>query len=246
MGIDGKVAVVTGGTGALGSSMVRVLAREGYRVCFTYRTHEDKARALEAENRSPEWPEPRGFQMDVTNGAAVASLAEKIEREEGPVHVLVNNAGTSQVLPFALIEEKDWDALMDVNLKGLFLVTKAFIRGMIRRRRGSVVNIGSLAGMRMLEVPVHYAAAKSAVVGFTLSLAREVGRYGIRVNAAVPGLMEGGVGENVPENLREEYRHFCSLGRLGKPEELAELVAFLASERASYVNGQAIFLDGGI
>ena len=246
MASDAKVAVVTGGTGALGAAIVRALAWEGYRVCFTYRTREEKARALEAEERQGAQIAPLGFCLDVTDAAAAVALAERIEKDEGPVEVLVNNAGTSQVLPFALIEERDWDALMEVNVKGLFVVTKAFIRGMIRRRRGAVVNIGSLAGMRMLEVPVHYATAKSAVVGFTLSLARELGRYGIRVNAAVPGLMEGGVGENVPENLREEYRKFCSLGRLGRPEELAELVSFLAGDRASYINGQAIFLDGGI
>jgi len=243
---DAGVAVVTGGTGAMGSAMVRVLAREGYRVCFTYKNHEDRALALAAEGWPKGCPAPKGFHLDMVDPESVAALAALIEREEGPVEVLVNNAGITQVLPFALIEPEDWDTMMEVNLKGLFLVTKAFIRGMIRRKRGAVVNIGSLAGMRMLDVPVHYATAKSAVVGFTLSLAKEVARFGIRVNAAVPGLMEGGVGENVPESQREEYRRYCSLGRMGKPEELAELVAFLASPRASYINGQAIFLDGGI
>jgi len=162
------------------------------------------------------------------------------------VDILINNAGVTQVMPFALIEEEDWDRIMDVNVKGMFLVTKAFVRGMIRRKTGSIVNLGSLAGMRVLEVPVHYATAKSAVVGFTLALARELSRYGIRVNAVVPGLLAGGVSSNVPEPQRRDYLDHCTLGRAGTSQEVAQLIAFLASERASYINAQAIHIDGGI
>jgi 3-oxoacyl-[acyl-carrier protein] reductase len=150
------------------------------------------------------------------------------------------------VLPFAMIEEDDWDRMMDVNVKGMFLVTKAFARGLIRRKRGSIVNVSSLAGVRMLEVPVHYATAKSAVVGFTLSLARELGRYKVRVNAVVPGMLTDGVSVNVPEKQQAEYKQYCALSRVGTPEEVGELIAFLASERAGYINGQAIHVDGGI
>ena len=164
----------------------------------------------------------------------------------GPVDVLVNNAGVTQVMPFAMIEEADWDRVMDVNVKGMFLVTKAFGRGMIRRRSGSIVNIGSLAGMRVLEVPVHYAAAKSAVLGFTLSLARELGRYNVRVNAVVPGMLTAGVSTNIPAKQQEKYKEFCCLSRAGTPQEVAELVAFLASDRSSFINAQSIFADGGI
>jgi NAD(P)-dependent dehydrogenase (short-subunit alcohol dehydrogenase family) len=136
--------------------------------------------------------------------------------------------------------------MMNVNVKGMFLVTKAFARSMIRRKTGCIINIGSLAGMRMLEVPVHYATAKSAVVGFTLALARELGRYNIRVNAAVPGMLEGGVSDNIPDKQREQYIDYCALSRAGRCEEVAELVAFLASDRSSYINAQSILIDGGI
>jgi NAD(P)-dependent dehydrogenase (short-subunit alcohol dehydrogenase family) len=184
--------------------------------------------------------------LDVLNGAEAQQLAATIEQDLGPVDILVNNAGLTQVMPFALIEEEDWDLMMNVNVKGMFLVTKAFVRPMIRRQRGAIVNLGSLAGVRVLEVPVHYATAKSAVMGFTLSLAREMARYHIRVNAVVPGLLTDGVSEQVPDKQRIDYEQHCTLGRAGTPAEVAELVAFLASDRAAYINAQAIQVDGGI
>jgi len=188
----------------------------------------------------------KSYPLDVLDAKAAVDLARQIEQALGPIDILVNNAGLSQVMPFALIEEKDWDLMMDVNVKGMFLVTKAFLRGMIRRKCGNVINIGSLAGMRMLDVPVHYATAKSAVVGFTLSLAREMSRYNIRVNAVVPGMLTAGVAVNVPAKQREEYCRYCAQARPGEPAEVAELVAFLASDRSSYINAQAINVDGGI
>jgi 3-oxoacyl-[acyl-carrier protein] reductase len=238
-------AFVTGGTGAVGMAIVRCLAGQGAHVAFSYNQHVDKAHQLEKElavgNRMV-----KGYALDVADAAGVSRVAEQIEQELGPVDILVNNAGVTQIMPFALIEEADWDQIMDVNVKGMFLVTKAFVRGMIRRKNGAIVNLGSLAGARVLEVPVHYATAKSAVVGFTLSLARELARYHIRVNAVVPGLLEGGVSSHVPDKQREDYIQHCTTGRAGKPEEVADLVAFLASDRASYINAQVIHIDGGI
>jgi 3-oxoacyl-[acyl-carrier protein] reductase len=242
--LKGRTAFVTGGSGAVGGAIVRVLAREGAAVAYSY--HSNAARAADLDAELAGGARVRSYPLDVLDGPAAAALAEQIDEELGPVDILVNNAGVTQVMPLALIEEADWDRVMDVNVKGTFLVTKAFVRGMIRRRRGAIVNMGSLAGMRVLEVPVHYATAKSAIVGFTLSLAREVGRYGIRVNAVVPGMLTEGVSVNVPERSQEEYKRFCTLSRAGRPEEVAELVAFLASDRASYINAQAIFIDGGL
>ncbi|MCL2641795.1 MAG: SDR family oxidoreductase [Phycisphaerales bacterium] len=243
--LKGKTAFITGGSGALGAAIVRVFCRENCRVAFSYKNHPERARELETELRGL-GGELRAYPLDVLDAKACVETAAKIEQELGPVDVLVNNAGSTQILPFAMIEEKDWDHAMDVNVKGTFLVTKAFARGMIRRKSGSIVNIGSLAGMRMLEVPVHYATAKSAMVGFTLSLAREFGRYCIRVNAVAPGMLDGGVSVNVPAKQRDEYMRYCASSRMGQPAEVAELVAFLASDRATYLNAQTILIDGGI
>ena len=241
--LKGRTAFVTGGTGAIGAAIVRSLAGHGARVTFSFLNEEDKARAVEKELGGDR---VKAYPLDVLDKTGSLKTAEQIERDFGPVDILVNNAGITQVMPFALIEEEDWDRMMDVNVKGMFLITKAFVRGMIRRKKGAVVNLGSLAGMRVLEVPVHYATAKSAVVGFTLSLARELSRYNIRVNTVVPGLLEGGVSSNVPDKQREDYFQHCTVGRAGRPEEVAELVAFLASDRAGYINAQAIHIDGGI
>ena len=243
--LEGKTAFVTGGSGAVGQAIVRVLVREGCRVAYSYRNHGEKAQALDAELAAA-GAVVRSYPLDVTDGEAVNATTSTIEQEFGEVDTLVNNAGVAQVLPFAMIEEQDWDHVMDVNVKGMFLVTKAFARGMIRRRAGSIVNVGSLAGVRMLDVPVHYATAKSAVVGFTLSLARELGRYHIRVNAVIPGMLTSGVSVNVPARQQEEYKRHCALSRAGDPGEVAELVAFLASDRSSYINAQAIQVDGGV
>lgn len=240
-----KVAFVTGGSGVLGQAIIRVLVREGCKVTYSYKSEAHKAAQLEQELVAGGAVVKSHF-LDVTDAQASTRLEKQIEADLGPVDILVNNAGIAQVMPFAMIEEQDWDMLMDVNVKGMFLVTKAFVRGMIRRKRGSIVNVSSLAGIRMLEVPVHYATAKSAVVGFTMALARELGRYNIRVNAVAPGMLDGGVSDNIPTRQREQYVTYCALSRAGTCEEVAELIAFLASDRSSYINAQSILIDGGI
>jgi 3-oxoacyl-[acyl-carrier protein] reductase len=128
----------------------------------------------------------------------------------------------------------------------MFLVTQAVVRGMIAAKSGVIINIGSIAGKRLLEVPVHYASAKAAVSGFTLSLAKELARYGIRVNTVTPGMLAQGVGQMVPEKKKEEYLRYCAAGRPGEPEEVARVVGFLAGDGAGYINAQEIIVDGGL
>jgi NAD(P)-dependent dehydrogenase (short-subunit alcohol dehydrogenase family) len=162
------------------------------------------------------------------------------------VDVLVNNAGFGQVVPLALMEEADWDRMIDTHVKGAFLCSQAVLRGMVRRKYGRIVNIGSLAGVKMMQAPVHYATAKAALRGFTEALAKEVGRYGITVNCVAPGILDEGVSDHLPPARREEYLRHCALRRTGSLEEVAEAIAFIASDRNSYMNGATVVLDGAV
>ena len=235
-----KSVFVTGGSGALGAAIVRKMAEYGWKTAFSYHTSEERAKALAAETGA------LALQADLENAEAVTAMAEALERDFGVPDALVNNAGKTSIMPFALLETEDWDAAMAVNLRSMFLTTHTLVRGMIRRGSGAIVNMSSLAGQRLLDVPVTYATSKSGVMGFTLGLAREVARYNIRVNAVAPGMLDGGVSVNVPEQSKNEYLRYCMAGRPGRCDEVAEVVEFLCSDRASYVNGQLIHINGGI
>ncbi|MFC1745618.1 SDR family NAD(P)-dependent oxidoreductase [Candidatus Riflebacteria bacterium] len=243
--LRGKTALITGGSGALGSAIARTFGREGATVAFSYNRGEEKAKALYDELSENE-VRAYMYKAELLNKGDWEGIVKDLEEKEGGIDILVNNAAVAQVMGFPLIDEEDWDLLMNVNIKGPFVVTKAVVRRMISRRKGCIVNIGSLAGEKIMEVPVHYATTKSAVNGFTRSLAFELSRFNIRVNSVIPGLLNQGVGLNVPEKQRNDYCRFCTLKRIGEPSEVAEVVAFVASDRASYLNAQAIFVDGGI
>ena len=173
-------------------------------------------------------------------------MVRELESAWGGIDILVNNAGVTQNLPLALLEEEDWDHVMDTNVKGTFLTTKAVIRGMIRRKSGVVLNIGSLAGVRMIEAPIHYCASKAALKGLTEALAKEVARHHVRVLCLAPGLLEDGVGRNLPDYRLADYLRHCALGRVGTFEEVARFAAFLVSDAASYMTGETILMDGGV
>ncbi|HEX2865567.1 MAG TPA: 3-oxoacyl-ACP reductase family protein [Ignavibacteriales bacterium] len=243
--LEGKSVIVTGGTGAVGSALCDVLSREGASVAFNYEKNKDKA--LEVQSHIEEnGRRALAFQCSVLDKEGVAQMVKKTAEEFGKIDILVNNAGIVQVMPFPLIEEEEWDLVMDVNVKGMFIVTKEVVRHMVMQRSGVIINMGSIGGVRLLEVPVHYAASKAAVGGFSIALAKELARYNIRVNTVVPGMLSGGVGLNVPEKQYNEYMKYCAAARPGKPEEVAEYVAFLVSDRAQYINAQNLLIDGGL
>lgn len=243
--LDGRVALVTGGSRGLGRAICLALAREGADVAFNYsRNDADAADLLERIQSAG----VRGWasKTSVLDRVGLQQLARTLEADAGQIDILVNNAGVGQVVPLALMEEEDWDRVMSVNVKGAFLTTQAVMRGMIKRRRGRILSISSLAGVKMMEAPVHYAASKAALKGFTEALAKEIGRYGITVNCLAPGILEEGVSTNLPESRLADYLRHCALGRKGSFEECAEVVAFLVSDKNSYMNGATIVLDGGV
>ena len=239
--LTGKTALVTGGSRGLGRALVETFAREGARVAFSYARDDAGAEAtVEAA------PGAKAFRVSVLDVPGTDAMIEAIEQEWGAVDILVNNAGISQNLPLALMEEEDWDRMMSVNVKGTFLTSRAALRGMIRRKRGVVLNIGSLVAVRMMEAPVHYCASKAAIKGLSEALAKEVARYGIRVLCLAPGLLEDGVGRNLPDYRLADYLKHCSLGRLGGLAEVARFAAFLVSDANSYMSGETVVIDGGV
>jgi 3-oxoacyl-[acyl-carrier protein] reductase len=235
-----KNVLVTGGAGFIGKEICRLFKAYNANVIFTYFKSESKAQQLTDEIGC------KSISVNLEDVKDIKLKIEKLYSEINRIDILVNNAAISQILPLSMLEEEDVDKVFDINLKGTLFVTKAVIRGMIRNKSGVIVNMGSLAGNRMLDVPVTYAMSKAAINGFTISLASELKKFGIRVNSVVPGLMEGGVATGVPDDLREDFIKHCATGRAGKAIEVAELVCFLASEKASYINGQNITIDGGI
>jgi 3-oxoacyl-[acyl-carrier protein] reductase len=243
--LAGKVVLVTGGSRGLGRAMVECFAREGAAVAFNHARSDEEARATCAEVEAA-GGRARAWRCSVLDRAGLRAMVAEIEESLGPIDALINNAGVGQVLPLALMEEEDWDRMLDTHVKGAFLATQAVLRGMIRRRGGAILNITSLAGTKMIEAPVHYCTAKAALRGLTESLAKEIGKYGIRVNALAPGLLDAGVADNVPDDNRREYVEFCSLGRTGTCAEVAELAAFLISPRNSYMSGATVLADGGL
>ncbi len=243
--LAGRTALVTGGSRGLGRAICVALAREGAAVAFNYSKDEEAA----AETlRGIEACGVRGwsFKVSVLDRVGMQALVKQVEQDAGKIDILVNNAGIGQVVPLALMEEEDWDRVMDTNVKGAFIATKAVLRGMVREKRGRILNIGSLAGVKMMQAPVHYSAAKAALKGFTEALAKEIGRYGITVNCLAPGVLDEGVSGNLPAARRDEYLRHCALGRLGTCEEVADFAAMLVSDRNSFMNGATVVLDGGV
>ncbi len=244
-GLAGKRVVVTGATRGLGLAIALAMTRAGAKVAITYRRSAEDAEAARAAIAAV-GAEPVVFQGAVADAAHVKATVAAVQAAWGGVDVLVNNAGGTQILPIALLEESDWDEVVDASAKGTYLWSRACLRSMIRARSGVILNVGSFASERVIEAPVHYAAAKAAVRGLTEALAREVGRYGIRVNLLAPGMLDVGMTLALPRHRVDEYLAQCPAGRLGRADELAAWAVFLASDAAGFITGAKIAVDGGV
>ena len=243
IGIDltGRVAFITGGTRGIGLAVARTLHAAGAKVAITGRDLE-RARAVAAEIGE----RAAGFACDVAIGTQVEAAIAAAERDVGPVDILVNNAGLTRDNLLLRLTEADWDAVLDANLKGAFHTTRAVLKGMMKRRRGRIINITSIVGLTGNPGQANYAASKAGLIGFTKTVAKEYASRGILANCVAPGFIETDMTGALPDEARATLLEDIALGRLGGADDVAGAVLFLASDLAGYITGQVLVVDGGL
>ncbi|MEO3848391.1 3-oxoacyl-ACP reductase FabG [Streptomyces sp. B8F3] len=239
------VALVAGGSRGIGRAVALRLAQDGYDVAVCYASDDSAAREVEKEI-SATGRRALVRRTDVADPDAVEAFVDAVEDTLGPVRAAVTSAAVLRDQPLKLMEDEDWHDVLRTNLDGVFHVCRAVVGDMVERRRGAIVTLSSVAGLHGNAGQTNYAASKAGIVGFTKSLAREVGRYGIRVNTVAPGFIATDPVLALEPDIRERFAQRIALGRLGRPEEVADLVSFLISERAGYLTGATFTIDGGM
>lgn len=240
---EGQVALVTGATRGIGAAIALELATRGLKVIGTATSDEGAARINAALS---DFPGCRGATLNVNDAAAAEALIDAIVKEHGGLQVLVNNAGITRDMLAMRLKDEDWDAVLDTNLKSVFKMSRAVMRPMMKQRYGRIINITSVVGASGNPGQSNYAAAKAGVAGMSRALAQELGSRNITVNCVAPGFIDTDMTKELPDAQREALQGKIALGRLGKPEEIAAVVGFLATPAAAYVTGATLHVNGGM
>ncbi|GEN68740.1 MULTISPECIES: 3-oxoacyl-[acyl-carrier-protein] reductase [Chryseobacterium] len=242
--LEGKVALITGATRGIGKGIAEVFAQHGAKIAFTYAGSVDKAKELEASLSSV--TQIKGYQSDASDYDAAQQLVDDVMKEFGQIDILINNAGITKDNLLLRMSKEDWDQVLRVNLDSVFNLTKAVIKPMMKARSGSIINMTSVVGIKGHAGQANYAASKAGVIGFTKSVALELGSRNIRCNAIAPGFIETEMTAVLDEKIVQEWREGIPMKRGGQPADVANACVFLGSEMASYISGQTLNVDGGM
>jgi len=242
--LTGKRALITGGSRGIGKALCEVFAREGADIAFLYNANDEAAadtvKRVEAYGRKA-----KAFKVSVTDRDGLKGLVKTLVEEWGGIDILINNAAINKADSFMTTTEKAWREIIEVNVNGLYYVTKPVIKQMMRQRSGRIINITSIAAIRAVPTSVHYATSKAAGIGFTKCLSREAASFGVDVNGIAAGIYDTDLGHSLPSVMLDTYKNWVAKGRMGRPEELAEFAAFMASDRNTFMLGEVVTLDGG-
>lgn len=243
--LEGKVAIITGGSRGIGKAIVDAFASQGASVAFTYLSSREKAEAIASE-----WQDKganvEAYYSDASSFVHAESLVPSVLEKFGRIDILVNNAGITNDTLLLRMDEEQWSSVIDTNLKSVFNMTKQCIKVMLRQRSGSLIHLSSVVGIFGNAGQANYAASKAGIIGFSKSVAKEVGSRNIRSNVIAPGFIESDMTHELDENTRKTFLANVPLGRLGQPQEVANLAVFLASDMSAYITGQTISVCGGL
>ena len=243
--LDGKVALITGGSRGIGAALVRKYVSEGAKVAFTYRSSSTKADALVDELNTEAQP-VKAYQSDAADFTAAEQLIKDVTADFGALDILINNAGITKDTLMLRMGEDQWDQVMEVNLKSVFNLTKHALRPMLRARSGSIINMSSVVGVFGNPGQANYAASKAGIIGFSKSVAKEIGSRSIRCNAVAPGYIATEMTDELDDKVKDNFLKNIPLGRLGEADEVADLCVFLGSDRSKYITGQVVSVCGGL
>jgi 3-oxoacyl-[acyl-carrier protein] reductase len=243
--LEGKIAIITGASRGIGKGIAEKFISQGATVVFTYASSDDKARALEAELASMGGT-AKGYKSDAADFNAAQTLIDQVVADFGTVDILVNNAGITRDTLLMRMSEEQWDEVMRVNLKSVFNLTKAVIKPMLKAKAGSIINMSSVVGVKGNAGQANYAASKAGIIGFTKSVAAELGSRNIRCNAIAPGFIETEMTGALDEKTVQEWRNAIPLKRGGTPDDVANATLFLASDMSAYITGQTLHVCGGM